>query len=120
MMFEQVPGDGHITVAGDKGFDTQKFVAERRHMNMTPHVAQDTGRAWVVLSTRAQTRHSGYVDSQKKCKRIEECFGWIKDIALLRKLKHRGPFKVGWIFSLAVAAYNFVCLRKLIQIVATA
>ncbi|MCL6558420.1 MAG: transposase [Firmicutes bacterium] len=53
---------------------------------------------------------------QKKRKRIEGCFGWIKDIALLRKLKHRGLFKVGWIFSFAAAAYNLVRLRRLIPI----
>jgi len=58
--------------------------------------------------------------SQKKRKRIEECFGWLKDIALLRKLKHRGLFKVGWIFTLAAAAYNLVRLRNLIPIPAAA
>ena len=58
--------------------------------------------------------------SQKKRKRIEECFGWIKDIALLRKLKHRGLNKVGWIFSFAAAAYNLVRLRKLISVAAGA
>lgn len=46
------------------------------------------------------TRHAGYDISQKRRKRIEECFGWLKDIALLRKLKHRGLFKGAWIFHL--------------------
>jgi len=58
--------------------------------------------------------------SQKKKKRIEECFGWLKDIALLRKLKHSGPFKVAWIFTFAAAAYNPVQMRKLIPIQAAA
>jgi hypothetical protein len=40
------------------------------------------------------TRHEGYRISQIKRKRIEECFGWLKTIALLRKLRHRGIFKV--------------------------
>ena len=31
-------------MGGDKGFDTPEFVAECRHMNVTPHVAQNTGR----------------------------------------------------------------------------
>jgi hypothetical protein len=39
--------------------------------------------------------------SQRKRKRIEECFGWLKDIALLRKLKYRRLFKVAWIFTFA-------------------
>ncbi len=57
---------------------------------------------------------------QKKRKRIEECFGWMKDLALLRKLKHRGLLKVGWKFIFAAAAYNLVRMRKLIPIPAAA
>jgi len=120
VMLEQVPGDGQITVGGDKGFDTQQFVAECRHMNVTPHVAQNTNRAGGSAIDARTTRHSGYAISQKKRKRIEECFGWLKDVALLRKLKHRGLFKVGWIFTFAVAAYNLVRMRKLIPIPAAA
>lgn len=120
VMLEQVPGDGQITVGGDKGFDTHEFVAECRHMNVTPHVAQNTNRAGGSAIDARTTRHSGYAISQKKRKRIEECFGWIKDIARLRKLRHRGLFKVGWIFTFAVAAYNLVRMRKLIPIPAAA
>jgi transposase len=120
VMLEQVPGDGQITVGGDKGFDTQEFVSECRHMNVTPHVAQNTNRAGGSAIDARTTRHTGYAISQKKRKRIEECFGWLKDIALLRKLKHRGLFKVGWIFTFAVAAYNLVRMRKLIPIPAAA
>src|SRR5271169_3476538 len=120
LILEQVPGDGRITVGGDKGFDTAEFIAECRHMNVTPHVAQNTGRAGGSAIDARTTRHSGYAVSQKKRKRIEECFGWLKDIALLRKLKHRGLFKVAWIFTFAAAAYNLVRMRKLIPIPAAA
>src|SRR5271168_2261249 len=120
LMLEQVPGDGRITVGGDKGFDTAEFVAECRHMNVTPHVARNTGRPGGSAIDARTTRHSGYAVSQKKRKRIEECFGWLKDIALLRKLKHRGLFKVAWIFTFAAAAYNLVRMRKLIPIPAAA
>ena len=120
VMLEQVPGDGRITVAGDKGFDTAEFVAECRHMNVTPHVAQNTARPGGSAIDSRTTRHTSYAISQKKRKRIEECFGWLKDIALLRKLKHRGLFKVGWIFTFAAAAYNLVRLRNLISIQAAA
>ena len=37
----------------------------------------------------------------------------MKDIALMRKLKHRGLEKVGWLFTFAAAAYNLVRMRKL-------
>jgi transposase len=116
VMLEQVGGDGRITVGGDKGFDTQEFVRECRHMNVTPHVAQNTSRPGGSAVDARTTRHAGYAVSQKKRKRIEECFGWLKDIALLRKLKHRGLCKVGWIFTFAAAAYNLVRMRKLIPI----
>lgn len=119
-MLEQVPGDGRITVAGDKGFDTAEFVAQCRHMNVTPHVAQNTARPGGSAIDSRTTRHASYAISQKKRKRIEECFGWLKDIALLRKLKHRGLLKVGWIFTFASAAYNLVRLRNLIPIQAAA
>jgi hypothetical protein len=36
------------------------------------------------------TRHPGYAVSQVKRKRIEEIFGWLKTVALMRKLRHRG------------------------------
>lgn len=50
-----------------------------------------------------------------KRKRIEERFGWLKDSALLRKLKHRGLFKVAWIFTFATP-YDLARMRKLIPI----
>jgi transposase len=116
MMLEHVPGDDRITVGGDKGFDTAEFVAECRHMNVTPHVARNTGRRGGSAIDARTTRHPGYTVSQRKRKRIEECFGWLKDIALLRKLKHRGLFRVGWIFTFAAAAYNLVRLRRLVPV----
>lgn len=116
LMLEQIPGDHRITVGGDKGFDTAEFVTECRHINVTPHVARNTGRRGGSAIDARTTRHLGYAVSQRKRKRIEECFGWLKDIALLRKLKHRGLFRVGWIFTFAAAAYNLVRLRKLVPI----
>jgi transposase len=115
LMLEQLPGDQRLTVGGDKGFDTTEFVAECRHMNVTPHVARNEKRPGGSSIDERTTRHAGYAVSQKKRKRIEECFGWMKDIALLRKLKHRGLHKVGWIFSFAAAAYNLVRMRKLLS-----
>jgi len=114
VMLEQLAGGGRVTVGGDKGYDTAEFVDECRHMNVTPHVAQNTARSGGSAIDARTTQHAGYELSQKKRKRIEECFGWLKDIALLRKLKHRGLFKVGWIFTFAAAAYNLVRMRKLI------
>jgi hypothetical protein len=44
---------------------------------------------------------------------MEECFGWLKTIALRRKVRHRGLEKVGWIFTFA-AAYNLVRMKNLL------
>jgi len=60
-------------------------------------------------------RHAGYAVSQRKRKRIEECFGWLKTIALMRKLRHRGVCRVDWIFTFACAAYNLVGMRNLVE-----
>ena len=75
LMLEQLPGDQRLTVGGDKGFDTTEFVAECRHMNVTPHVAQNEKRPGGSAIDERTTRHGGYAISQKKRKRIEECFG---------------------------------------------
>jgi transposase len=113
LMIEQIPAGQRVTVGADKGYDTRDFVAECRQLNATPHVSQNTNRSGGSAIDARTTRHAGYKISQQKRKRIEECFGWLKTIALLRKLRHRGIFKVGWIFTFAGAAYNLVRMRKL-------
>ncbi|HZD96062.1 MAG TPA: IS5 family transposase [Candidatus Sulfotelmatobacter sp.] len=113
LMLEQLPGDGPVTVGGDNGFDTREFVAECRGMHVTPHVAQNQGRRGGSAIDQRTTRHESYRISQRKRKRIEECFGWLKTIALLRKVRHRGLAKVDWVFAFACAAYNLVRLRNL-------
>ena len=111
-MLQQIPGGRWVTVGGDQGFDTAEFVSECRHMQVTPHVAQNDGRRSGSALDQRTTRNEGYRISQRKRKRIEECFGWLKTIALLRKVRHRGLFKVDWVFTFACAAYNLVRLRN--------
>jgi transposase len=112
-MLQEVPGIRRVTVGGDKGFDTADFVRECRNLRMTPHVAQNLGRRGGSAIDHRTTRQVGYQISQKKRKRIEECFGWLKTIALLRKVRHRGTLKVDWMFTFACAAYNLVRMRNL-------
>ena len=113
IMLEQIPGTKVVTVGGDKGFDTFGFVQECRNLRVVPHVAQNDQRPGGSAIDGRTTRHAGYAVSQRKRKRIEECFGWLKTIALLRKVRHRGVGKVHWIFTLACAAYNLVRMRNL-------
>jgi transposase len=113
LMLEQVPGTKRLTAGADKGYDTEEFVAECRHLGVTPHVARNTGRRGGSAIDARTVRYPGYAVSQRRRKRIEECFGWLKDIALLRKLKHRGLFRMGWIITFAAAAYNLIRIRNL-------
>lgn len=110
-MLDRVPG-GRITLGADRGYDTRDFVAELRHMEITPHIAQHTVNRRSNLDART-TRHPGYDTSQRKRKLVEQAFGWMKTIGLLRKLRHRGGGKVEWTFTFAAAVYNLVRVRNL-------
>ena len=113
VMLEQIPGSKRVTVAGDKAYDTKDFVSECRNLKVTPHVAQNDKRPGGSAIDARTARHAGYRISQLKRKRIEESFGWLKTMALMRKVRHRGIFKVGWVFTFAAAAYNLVRMRNL-------
>jgi transposase len=112
-MVAAIPGRHRITVGGDKSFDTAGFVAALKKLNATPHVAQNMTNRRSAIDRRT-TRHSGYAVSQRIRKRIEEGFGWIKEVALQRRARHRGKERVGWQFTLAAAAYNLIRLPKLL------
>jgi transposase len=112
IMMESIPGDQPVTVGADKAYDTKDFVAEARNMNVTPHVAQNNKGRQSAIDGRT-TRHPGYIISQRKRKRVEEIFGWMKTVGGMRKLRHRGLQLVGWMFTLAAAAYNMVRIRNL-------
>jgi transposase len=113
-MAERIEGVGRVSLAGDKGYDTRDLVAEMRAMNVTPHVAQNVKRSGGSAIDGRTTRHAGYQVSQRKRKRIEEVFGWMKTVGMLRKTRHRGVFKVGWVFTFTAAAYNLVRMRNLL------
>lgn len=113
VMIETLPGTRRITVAADKGYDTRDFVAELRHMHVTPHLAQQTVSRRSMIDRRT-TRHPGDALSQQKRKLVEQGFGWIKGVGGLRKLRHRGGPLVTWIFTFTAAAYNIVRMRRLL------
>ena len=112
-MAGRIEGEKRVTVGGDKGYDTRGWVREMRARNVTPHVSQNTNRSGGSAIDGRTTRHAGYQVSQRKRKRIEEVFGWLKTVGMLRKTRHRGVFKVGWVFTFAAAAYNLVRMRNL-------
>ena len=115
-MIEQMADGQPVTVGADKGYDTREFVRNLRDRNVTPHVAQNTTRRSSAIDGRT-TRHAGYGISQRKRKRVEEIFGWIKTVGLMRKTRHRGQARVGWMFTFTAAVYNLVRIRNLTAVV---
>lgn len=99
------------TVGGDKNYDVKAFAAELRDLNITPHVAQQTHRTSSIDGRT--TRHDGYEVSQRKRKRVEEIFGWLKNVGLMRKTHFHGKERVGWMFTFSLAAYNLIRIRNL-------
>jgi transposase len=112
-LLRAVRGRRPKTVGGDKGYDERDFVTGARAMGVTPHVSPHTRRPSQVDART--TRHGSFAVSQRKRKRIEEIFGWIKSVALLRKVRHRGRARVGWMFTIGAAAYNLVRMRTLLS-----
>jgi IS5 family transposase len=106
----KLPGFGRVTLGADKGYDAKEFVRELRDHQVTPHIAQKPASAL----DRRTSRHLGYALSQWRRKRVEEAFGWLKTVALLRQTRHRGVARVGWMFTFAAADYNLVRLRNLL------
>ena len=89
-MVDDIPGN-RVTLGADKNYDTKDHVAKLRERNVTPPVAQ---RKHSAIDGRT-TRQAGYAVSQQKRKRIEEIFGWLKTVGMLRKTRHKGLLRVG-------------------------
>ena len=112
-MIGAIPGQHRITVGCDKAYDTTDFVADMRGLDATPHVTQNDTARRSAIDGRT-TRHPGYQVSLLVRKRIEEAFGWVKTIGGQRKTHYRGTPRVGWMFTLAAAAYDLIRLPKLL------
>jgi IS5 family transposase len=112
LMASRIAGEKQVTLGGDKNYDTQEMVRELREMKVRPHVAQNNTNRRSAIDGRT-TQHAAYVISQKKRKRIEESFGWMKTIGMLKKVKLRGREKVSWLFTFVAAVYNLYRLQRL-------
>ena len=101
------------TLGADKNYDTKGFVAGLRDRCVRPHVAQNTNRPGGSAIDARTTRHESYRISQRHRKRVEEPFGWGKEIGNIRQTKFRGVSRVRQQFLTTMAAFNFVRLGKL-------
>jgi hypothetical protein len=86
MIDRHSPGTKRITLGGDKGFDVTDFGGEQRN-------------------SAYRRRCASHQDRKN--------FGYIKTVTVLRKTRHRGTARVGFVFTLA-AAYNLVRIPKLL------
>ncbi len=100
------------TLGADKGYHTRAFVGHLRDHGIRPHIARIRGRKTPGLDDRT-TRHEGYAVSQKKRKRIEEIFGWLKTVGGLRKSRFCGAERLEQQAHFAVAAYNLLRITRL-------
>ena len=112
-MMKRVARARRSTLGGDKNYDTQEHVEALRVLGVTPHVAQNNRNRRSAIDDRTTT-HAGYEISQRKRKCIEQVFGWGKTVGPIRKAKHRGVKRVGWMFTFTQAAYNLVRMRPLL------
>jgi IS5 family transposase len=115
MVNDYVPGGHRITLGGDKGYDTRDFAERCQEMNVTPPVAQSTGRRGGSAIDGRTTRHPGYSISQRLRKRLEEIFGWTKTVANFRKTRFRGLHRTQLASYLVGAAYNLLRMANLLE-----
>jgi transposase len=101
-----------ITVGADKGYHTRAFVADLRRRKIAPHIAQHPGRSTPGLDGRT-IGSAGYATSQRKRKRVEEIFGWMKTYGGLRRTLARGLARVQLHAYLVASAYNLLRLARL-------
>jgi transposase len=100
------------SLGADKGYHNKAFVRFLRSKGIRPHIAQIEGRNTPGLDGRT-TRHESYAISQRKRKRVEEIFGWMKSWGGLRRTRFRGIERVQLHAHFVGAAYNLLRLSRL-------
>jgi transposase len=104
------------TLGADKHYDNDHFCNELRTKNITPHIAMNIhARKHKSAIDGRTTRHSGYEISQRKRKRVEEIFGWLKAFSILRRPHFRGLDRIDYLFTFSVAVYNILRIRNLLE-----
>lgn len=100
------------TLAADKAYDTQAFVAELVAREIVPHIARNQSRRRSAVPAEVAAS-PGYAVSQRRRKLVEEAFGWLKTVAASRKLRYLGVKRNQLWFLIAAAGYNLVRLVRL-------
>ncbi len=114
MVDEHLPGGKRITLGADKNYNTYGFVEGCRTRGVTPHVSHRTRRHGGSAIDGRTSRHAGYEISQRKRKLVEQVFGWIKAVALLRKTRFIGIARTQFWVYLVGGAYNLLRMSRLL------
>jgi len=109
------------TLGADKGYDDGEFLeALECDQLVTPHVAirdgvirDDRVAGQCRREARKRQRTKAYQISQRKRKRVEEIFAWLKTIGGLAKTRFVGRWKTQLYAYAASAAYNFLRRARL-------
>ena len=112
MLRENDVGPGR-TVGGDKGYDTADFVRRCRELHVTPHIAQTSDPRRASAIDARTTRHTGYLVSQRKRKRVEEIFGWMKTVGGFRRTRFKGLRRTRLAGTIVAATYNLLRVCRL-------
>ena len=100
------------TVGADKGDHCRDFVRQLRQRGIRPPHACIRGRRTPGLDGRT-TRHEGDRLSQRRRKKVEEIFGWMKPMGGVRKSRVRGVARTQHVRYLVGAAYTLLRLSRL-------
>lgn len=100
-----------VTLGADKGYDRGEFHVALVENGVVPHIAQK--ESLYPLIDRRTTGRPGYQMSQKKRKRVEEIFGWVKTVGGMAKTRFRGVARVAAQLVITVSAYNLVRMARL-------
>jgi len=126
---QEVHGQRPKTLGADRGYDSGPFYLELETRGVEPHAAmiatpppqaehvRAPRRPAVAARERMRQRlaSDAYRISQRCRKKIEESFGWIKNVAGLARSRHVGRWKIVQQMEIAAAAYNLVRMRNLLM-----
>jgi len=100
------------TLGADKGYHVKDFVQHLHEHGIKPHIARIDGRKTPGLDGRTSCTE-GYKISQRKRKRVEDIFGWLKTVGGMRKTRFIGEARTQIAAYLSAAAYNLLRIAKL-------
>lgn len=108
------------TLGADGGYHGGELLAALERARVKAHVPVPSGPidpkgkgASARLRARKRMKSAAYQVSQRVRKRIEEVFGWAKQIGGLRRSRHVGRWKLAQTALVVGAAYNLLRLARL-------